>query len=416
MNRLSQWLRGLRLPLFMACRYLFSRKRFSAINIISGISVAGVAFGTAALLCTLSVFNGFRDLIGGLYTAFDPQIEVVPARGKLTPASDSALAAMKKHPQVEVASECLEDNALILFMGRPMVIVVKGVDDSYEAVTGIRSILYGTGSYKLHRPGVDYGIPGIGLAAAMGGTNFGTLQICAPRRGERINLANPIESFNAEDLTSAGVCFDVNQRKYDENYMLTSLGFAQRLFDQPGQITGLELKLREGADAEAVKKELQGMGGGRYRVLDRLEQQQEVFNVMNIEKMMAYVFLTFILVVACFNIVGSVSMLIIDKRDDVATLRHLGATDRLVFRIFLYEGRFIAVLGAAVGVLLGLLLCWLQQTFGLVRLGGQEGSFIIDAYPVSVDAVDVLLVFATVVVVGFVSVWYPVRYLSRRFL
>lgn len=416
MSRVAQWLRGLRLPLFMARRYLFSRKRFSAINIISAISVAGVAFGTAALLCTLSVFNGFRDLIGGLYTAFDPQIEVVPSRGKLTPASDPALAAMKKHPQVEAASECLEDNALILFMGRPVVIVVKGVDDRYDAVTGIRSILYGSGSYKLHRPGVDYGIPGIGLAAAMGGTGFGTLQICAPRRGERINLANPTESFNAEDLTSAGVCFDVNQRKYDENYMLTSLDFAQRLFDQPGQITGLELKLREGADAEAVKKELQGMGGERYRVLDRLEQQEEVFKVMNIEKMMAYIFLTFILVVACFNIVGSVSMLIIDKREDVATLRHLGATDRLVFRIFLYEGRFIAVLGAAVGVALGLLLCWLQQTFGLVRLGGQEGSFIIDVYPVSVDAVDVLLVFVTVVVVGFVSVWYPVRYLSRRFL
>lgn len=407
---------ALRAPLFIACRYLFSRKRFGAINIISGISVLGVAFGTAALLCTLSVFNGFRDLIGGLYTTFDPQIEVVPAQGKFAAADDPALAKVKAHPQVEASSMCLEDHALILFRGRPTVITLKGVDDQYDRVTGIRSILYGQGSYKLHAADVNYGIPGIGLAAAMGGIDYGTLQICAPRKGERVNMANPTESFNADDLSSAGVCFDVRQRKYDENYLISSLAFAQSLFEQQGCITGLELKLKPGADAERVKQELQALAGPRYRMLDRLEQQQEIFNVMNIEKAMAYLFLTFILLIACFNIIGSVSMLIIDKRHDVETLRHLGASDRFIFRIFLYEGRFIAVIGAVAGTLLGAGLCWVQQTFGLLKLGASSGNFIVDAYPVSVHLADVLLVFATVIAVGFVSVWYPVKYLSRKFL
>ena len=409
---LNSW----RLPLFFARRYLFSRKRVAAVNIISAISVAGVAFGTAALLCTLSVFSGFHDLIGSLFTAFDPQIEVVPAQGKFATTDDPLLAKMRQLPEVEASSFCLEDNALILFRGRPTVIMVKGVDDDFERVTGIRSILYGTGSYQLHRAGINYGIPGIGLASTMGGIDYGTLQICAPRRGERINLANPTESINADDVTSPKVCFDVQQRRYDENYLITSLAFAQGLFEQPNCITGLEVKLKDGASVETVKKQMQQIGGDRFKVLNQFEQQQEVFNVMNIEKLVTYVFLTFILLIACFNIIGSVSMLIIDKRADVNTLRHLGASDRLIFRIFLYEGRIIALLGSIIGTILGLSLCWLQQEFGLIKLGGSANSFIIDAYPVSIHLLDVTIVFITVIIVSFASVWYPVKYLSRRFL
>ena len=406
----------LKLPLFFARRYLFSRKRVGAINSISGISVAGVAFGTAALLCTMSVFNGFRDLIGSLYTAFDPQIEVVPAKGKLAAADDPALTQIRRHPLVEAASDCLEDHALILFRGRPCVITLKGVDDQFDKVTDIRSILYGEGTYKLHAPDIHYGIPGIGLASVMGGLDYGTIQVCAPRKGEKVNLANPGESFNTEDLTAPGLCFDVHQRKYDENYLITSLACAQNLFEQPGLITGVELRLKPGADVDGAKSELRRMAGDRFRVMDQLEQQEEMFNVMNIEKLMAFLFLTFILLVACFNIIGSVSMLIIDKRADMETLRNLGADEKLVFRIFLYEGRLITLLGAAIGMGFGLLLCWLQQTFGFLRLGSSADSFIIDAYPVSIHATDVVLIFCTVVVVGFACVWYPVKYLSRRFL
>lgn len=404
-----------RLPLFVARRYLFSKKRVAAIHVISAISVAGVAFGTAAFLCTLSVFNGFHDLIGSLYTAFDPEIRVVPARGKTAAADDPLLQKMRKDPDVQAASACFEDHALILFRGRPTIITLKGVDDDYDKVTGIRSILYGEGRYRLRHAGVEYGIPGIGLAGAMGSIDFGQIQICTLRDGERINVVNPSENFNVADIHASGVCFDVNQRKYDENYMLTSLPFAQTLFERQGLVTSLELKLRPGADPQRAKSRLAQTGGGRFKVMDRIEQQAEIYSVQAIEKLMAYLLLTFILLLACFNVVGSVSMLILDKQADIVTLRHLGATRRLVFRVFHLEGCLIALLGALLGLALGLFLCWLQQEYGLIRLGGSEGNFIVDAYPVSVYGSDVLLVLVTVLLVGSLSTWYPVRYLVRRF-
>lgn len=405
------------LPFFVARRYLFSRKRISAINLVSAISVVGVAFGTAALLCTLSVFNGFHDLIGSLYTAFDPEVKIVAAKGKSFAADDPALEAVRRLPEVEAASASYTDNALILFRGNPQVITLKGVDDHFERVTGIRSILYPeNGTYQLESAGLSYGIPGIGLASMMGSVDYGSIQICAPTRGERINLANPAASFNAEDLYSSGVCFAVSQKQYDEAYMIAPLAFAQRLFEHEGTLTSLELKLKPSADPEQALRRIRQTLGSGFKALNRAEQQEDTFNVMNIEKTMAYFFLTFILLVACFNIVGTVSMLMIDKRADVVTLRSLGADEGLIFRIFLCEGSMISFLGAVAGTLLGLLICFLQQTFGLLSLGGSSGNFIIDAYPVSIHPSDVVIVFFTVLIVGFLAVLYPVKYLTRRFL
>ena len=405
------------LPFFVARRYLFSRKRISAINLVSAISVVGVAFGTAALLCTLSVFNGFHDLIGSLYTAFDPEVKIVAAKGKSFAADDPALEAVRRLPEVEAASASYTDNALILFRGNPQVITLKGVDDHFERVTGIRSILYPeNGTYQLESAGLSYGIPGIGLASMMGSVDYGSIQICAPTRGDRINLANPAASFNAEDLYSSGVCFAVSQKQYDEAYMIAPLAFAQRLFEHEGTLTSLELKLKPSADPEQALRRIRQTLGSGFKALNRAEQQEDTFNVMNIEKTMAYFFLTFILLVACFNIVGTVSMLMIDKRADVVTLRSLGADEGLIFRIFLCEGSMISFLGAVAGTLLGLLICYLQQTFGLLSLGGSSGNFIIDAYPVSIHPSDVVIVFFTVLIVGFLAVLYPVKYLTRRFL
>lgn len=405
------------LPFFVARRYLFSRKRISAINLVSAISVVGVAFGTAALLCTLSVFNGFHDLIGSLYTAFDPEVKIVAAKGKSFAADDPALEAVRRLPEVEAASASYTDNALILFRGNPQVITLKGVDDHFERVTGIRSILYPeNGTFQLESAGLSYGIPGIGLASMMGSVDYGSIQICAPTRGERINLANPAASFNAEDLYSSGVCFAVSQKQYDEAYMIAPLAFAQRLFEHEGTLTSLELKLKPSADPEQALRRIRQTLGSGFKALNRAEQQEDTFNVMNIEKTMAYFFLTFILLVACFNIVGTVSMLMIDKRADVVTLRSLGADEGLIFRIFLCEGSMISFLGAVAGTLLGLLICYLQQTFGLLSLGGSSGNFIIDAYPVSIHPSDVVIVFFTVLIVGFLAVLYPVKYLTRRFL
>lgn len=409
-------LSAVRLPFLMARRYLFSRKKMRTINIISGISVAGIAFCTAALLCTLGVFSGFRDLMNSLYTQFDPPLMVTPAKGKYFEVDDPAVRRMATQPEVAAASYTMTDNALILFQGRPTVITVKGVDNQFEHVTHLRSILYGKGSWRLEQAGINYGTPGIGLAPQLGGLNYGTLQICAPRGGERVNLANPIENFSVADITASGVCFNVNQRKYDENYLLVSLDFARTLFEKPAQATALELSLKPGVSVESLQARLQQMGEGRYTVRNQMEQQEDMYHFMQIEKLVAYMFLSFILLIACFNIVGSVSMLICDKRDDMATLTCLGADRHTVFRIFLYEGRLITLLGALIGLVLGLTLCWAQQQFGLIKMGGAEGTFIVDAYPVSIQATDALLVLVTVVAIGFASQWYPVRYLTRRLI
>lgn len=401
---------------FIARRYLFSKKSHNAINIISAIAAGGIAVATAAMVCTLSVFNGFHDLISTLYCNFNPEILVTATTGKSFSADDPILQRMQHHSGVEAAATCMEDNALILFKGHPLVINIKGVDDNYDKVTGIRDILYGEGSYKLKSGELQYGIPGIGLATQMGGPDYPTLQICAPRGGERINIANPIESFSVESLESPNVVFSVNQKKYDSQYIITSLEFAQTLFEREGMISSLEIKVKPSADPEQVKTELQTIGKGRYKVQDRLEQQADVFRIMNVEKLIAYIFLTFIVLIACFNIISSLSMLIIEKREDVTTLRNLGMSKGRIRAVFLTEGRLISLFGAVIGIVLGLIVCLLQQEFGLIRLGGGSGNFIVEAYPVSVHWQDILVVFVTVVTVGFLSVWYPVHALSKRLL
>lgn len=403
---------------YIARRYLFSKKKTNVINIISGISVLGVAVATMAMVVTLSVFNGFSDLVATLFTSFDPQIELTPREGKTAPADDPLLDKVRQLAEVDVATDCVEDMALAVYHDRQAMVTIKGVDDNFDRLTHIRSILYGDGQFELHAADLHYGILGIRLAEQLGtGYRFDEpLQIYAPRREGQVDITDPADGFVSDELFSPGVLFSVQQSKYDKNYILTSIGFARRIFDQQGMLSSLELRLKPGSDFEAVKSKISDMVGEHYYVKDRYEQQDETFRIMKIEKLIAYIFLTFILMVACFNIIGSLSMLIVDKREDVVTLRNLGANDHQISRIFLFEGRLISAIGAVIGIIIGLLLCWLQQTFGLIGLGRSAGSFIVDAYPVSVHLTDVLLVFITVLVVGFLSVWYPVRYFSRRLL
>ena len=278
--------------------------------------------------------------------------------------------------------------------------------------------MYGDGEFQLQVANLEYGTIGIRLAQQLGmGARFGDyLRIYAPRRDGQLDLSNPQDGFELDSLLSPGVVFCTRQGKYDKGYILAPIGFARRLFDQQGMLTSLELRLKPGSNLNAVKKHMRNIAGDRYRVLDRYEQQADTFKIMQIEKFIAYIFLTFILVVACFNIIGSLSMLIIDKREDVVTLRNLGATDRQISSIFLFEGRLITAIGAIAGIVLGLLLCWLQQQFGLVGMGNSADMFVVNAYPVSVHYQDVLLVFFTVLIVGSIAVWYPVRYFSRRLI
>ena len=405
-------------PFYIARRYLFSKKSTHAINVISGISVIGVAVASMALVVTLSVFNGFHDMVASLFTQMDPQLKVTPVKGKTAPADDPVLTKIRQLPQVEVATECLEDQALAVYLDRQLMVKVKGVQDNFDSLTHIREILEGDGEYQLHAADMNYGIPGLGVAylLGMGYTYHQPLHIYAPKREGQLDMANPTEGFVEDELYSPGVVFSIKQGKYDKNYILTSIYFTRQLFGQDGMLSSLELRLKPGSDFDAVKRQMQEIAGDKYAVRDRYEQQDDTFRIMKIEKLIAYIFLTFILMIACFNIIGSLSMLIIDKRDDVVTLRNLGASDSQITRIFLFEGRMISAIGALLGIGIGLLLCWLQQQYGFVRLGSTEGSFIVDAYPVSVHPWDVVLIFFTVVLVGFLSVWYPVHYFSKRLL
>lgn len=405
-------------PFYIARRYLFSKKSTHAINVISGISVVGVAVATMALVVTLSVFNGFHDLVASFFTQMDPQIKVVPVKGKSAPADDPILTKIRQLPEVDVATECLEDQALAVYEDRQMMVKIKGVEDNFDQLTHIREVLEGDGTFELHAADINYGIPGLGIAYQMGlgYTYTNPLKIYAPRREGQLNMADPTEGFVEDELYSPGVVFCIKQSKYDKNYILAPLAFARNLFQQDGNLSSLELRLKPGSDFDHVKTQMQELAGTKYRVLDRYEQQEDTFRIMKVEKFIAYIFLTFILMIACFNIIGSLSMLIIDKRNDVVTLRNLGANDSQICRIFLFEGRMISAIGAVIGILIGLLLCGLQQAFGLVRLGSSEGSFVVDAYPVSVHPWDIILIFLTVIAVGFLSVWYPIRYFAKRLL
>ena len=405
-------------PFYIARRYLFSKKSTHVINVISGISIVGVAITTMALVVTLSVFNGFHDLVASFFTSFDPQLKITPAMGKTVAADDPVLTQIRQLPQVEVATECVEDMALAIYKGRQAMVMIKGVDDNFGQLTHINEILMGEGDFSLHAADLDYGIPGIRLADQLGTGYYydEPMHIYAPRREGQLDMTAPEEAFEEEELYSPGVIFNVKQSKYDKNYILTSISFARRIFAQQGMLSSLELRLKAGSNFDKVKSEIKKACSDKFIVKDRFEQQDDTFKIMKIEKLIAYIFLTFILMVACFNIIGSLSMLIIDKKNDVVTLRNLGASDKQIVRIFLFEGRMISAIGAIIGIIIGLLLCWIQQTFGIVALGTSSGNYVVDAYPVSVHPEDIILVFITVLIVGFLSVWYPVNYFAKKLL
>ncbi|MBR4757219.1 MAG: ABC transporter permease [Bacteroidaceae bacterium] len=399
--------------LFIAWRYLFSRKSHHAINIISCISACGVAIATLAMVCTLSVFNGFQGLVADLFTDFDPELKITLAEGRTVSANDPALRTLRKRTDVAVVTACLEDQALVLRDGKQMVVTIKGLSDNFGKQMNLQHLLYPPTEEEmtLQADVLEYCIPGIQLALQLGlrPDYDPPLQVYAPKRGERVNMANPLTSFNGDELMSSGEVFQVRQAKYDANYILTSLDFAQKLFDQKGKVSQVEVKLKEGVNLRHAKRAIAAELGSRFVVSDRYEQQADVFRIMKIEKLIAYIFLTFILLVASFNIVGSLSMLMIDKRQDIETLRNMGATQSDLRRVFTLEGYLISLLGAIAGIILGVALCWAQQEFGLVSMGQNEGSFIVENYPVVVRVWDLVLVFFTVLAVSALIVWYPVK-------
>lgn len=404
------------LSLKIALRYIFSKKRHNVINIVSGVSICGVAIATMAMVCILSVFNGFRELAASLFTAFDPQLKVVASAGKTFLKDDPKILRLAETDGIAVMTHVIEDNVLLRYKEKQAIGVLKGVEDNFEQLTMIDSILVGNGDFVLHDPVVDYGIPGIGLIGTLncGLKYLEPLEVYAPKREGKISMANPASSFKSDYLYSPGVAFAVQQAKYDNSYVIAPIDLARRLFGYDKEITAVELKLQPGVDEEEFERRLEKSLGSDFKVMNRFEQQADVFNIVSIEKFMSYVFLSFILVVSGLNIIGLLSMLIIEKRDDVKTLGDMGADRKMIERIFLYEGWGISLIGATAGIVLGVVLCLLQQRFQFITLGGEESLFAVTGYPVSLYFRDVILTFLTVAVIGFVTVWYPVKLMCRR--
>ena len=401
-------------PFYIARRYLFSKKSHNAINIISMVSVCGVVVATIALVCALSVYNGFNDLVSTLFSSFDPELKITPRTGKVFDPQDSQIEKVKKLPSIDVWCEVLEDNALVRYDNRQVVAVVKGVDKSFEQLASIDSVLV-DGNFILQDDVVDYAIPGIGMASALG-VNAGYLspmEFYAPKRDEKVNLSNPATSFQVS-YAYAGAVFCINQQVYDENYILVPISLTRELFKYETEVSSIEIKLRPSSNFSSDKDEITSILGKDFIVQDRFEQQEASYKMMQIEKWMTFLILSFILAIALFNVVGSLSMLMIEKQEDVKTLRNMGASDSLISRIFLFEGWMIAGFGALIGILIGIILCLIQQEFGLLKLGQTTGAFIVDAYPVRVALSDVITVFITVVSIGFIAAWYPVHHLGKK--
>lgn len=401
-----------RTTFFIARRYLLAKKSHNAINWVSGISVTGVAVATATMICVMSVFNGFKGLVEQLFTNFDPELRVVLAEGKTVSQHDAVVRRLAASDKIEVCSPVLEENALIRYGEHQRVAVIRGVSDNFSELAHFPDICYGDGDMTLQIDNLHFAIPGVGVLQSMNLpiAYSDMITVYAPKHGSEINMANPAMSFRSDELYASGLTFAVQQEKYDANYIITSLPFAQKLFGQENRISAIELKPKRGVS----KSDIEALVDNRFVVQDRYEQQADSFRIMNIEKLISYIFLVFILLVATFNIVGSMSMLILEKTDDIKTLYALGASQRQIRRIFMTEGWLISLCGAISGLVLGLVLCFVQENFGLVKLGVSEGNFIVNAYPVSVEWTDVLLVLLTVVAVGFVSALIPVKKSTKK--
>lgn len=404
----------MRLALYIAKRYVFSKKKHNAINIISGISSCGVALATMALVCTMSVFNGFQESMESLFTAFDPQLKITSKEGKVFTSDKTK--QIKQLDIVDVYTETLEENVMLQYKDRQQVVTLKGVEDNFSELTSIHSSLIGNGSFMLSSGENHYAIMGFGVMSALGTgvEHIHPLRVYTPKRDVRINIANPINSFSSDYLYSPGVIFKIDHFQYDYNFVLTSISFVRNLLRYENEVSSVELKLKDGVDTEKAKKEIKAILGDEFNVLNRHEQQIDMLKIIEIEKLMSYIFLSFILLVSCFNIIGSLSMMIIDKTDDIQTLRNMGASNSLIKKIFLLEGVLISLIGATIGMILGLLLCYLQIRYGLITFGNNSGSFIFDAYPVSIKFTDLVIIAITVIAISFISSWIPVRKISRR--
>lgn len=401
-------------PLYIARRYLVSKKSTNVINIISGISIFGVTIGTLALIIVLSVFNGLDGLIKSLFGTFDPDLKISIVEGKrFDPLNDARFIEIKNLNGIRAYTEVIEENALIRYNKKEYVATLKGVDNNYRESSGLDTMVV-DGQFMLSEEGNNYALVGYNIASNLGiGLQFiDPLIMYVPRlsTSKNISLEN---STHRKFIFPSGI-FSV-QQEIDSRFVIVPIGFARELFEYETEISAIEIALQPGTNPGEIKDKIREILGPGFKVKDRFEQQELIYKTIKSEKLMGFLILAFILFVASFNIIGSLTMLIIDKKKDIETLRSLGANFQSIRQVFLLEGWLISVSGAVFGLVLGIAFVFLQQEFGFIKLQG-NGSFIIDSYPVSLQLGDVLAVFGTVLLMGFVAAWYPVRYVTKKYL
>ncbi len=405
----------MKLAFNIALRYLFAKKSQNIINVISMISVVGILTGSAALIVVLSVFNGLNGFIGSLYSSFDPDIKISAEKGKVFSLDSVDINKIKDTPGVVSFSEILEDNALLKFSKRQMPGTILGVDDNFNKVCGIDTIMH-DGVFRTKYKKENQGVLGYILADQLSvRLNFVTpLSIYAPRRTGKINLANPQNAFRTEYISPVGI-FMVKQLEYDSQYLIINIEQARRLFEYDSSVvSSILIKVKDYSKVSDVKKELKETLGSGFLIADRQEQHASFYKMMQLEKLMAFLILSFILLIAAFNIIGTLSMLIYEKKESIFTFRSMGATKRMITRIFLFEGWMISLVGVIAGLIIGIALVLIQQNYGLLKFQG-GGSFIVDAYPVALEWTDVLLTLVTVSSIGLLGAWYPVRVIVDKY-
>jgi lipoprotein-releasing system permease protein len=401
-----------KLSLYIAKRYLLAKKSRNAINVISGVSVAGVAVGTMALIIILSVFNGLETMVRSIFNTFDPDIKITAIEGKTFVPDTAKLKLLANVEGLSCYSLTLEENALLKYGDRQYIATIKGVDDTYAMVTDIDSSMWeGEFTLKSDR-GRPFAVPGVGVAQSLGiRVNFITpLTIYVPRKTESSMDAE--NAFNKKFIFPSGI-FQI-EKEYDSKYVYIPLEFARELTEIEDGVSSIEIKFKGDANAESVQKKIKKIFGKGFLVQNRYEQQEIFYKVMKAERLAIFFILTLILTIASFNIIGSLTMLIIEKERDIEILKSLGANSDLIRKIFIFEGWMISISGAIMGVILGFIICWVQQRFGLVKL--QSDTLIMDSYPVVMKLKDFIIVPFTVLLIGYWAAWYPVRYLTRKFL
>lgn len=392
----------MRLSRFIAWRYLFAKKSHNVINIISIISAAGIAIGCAALVIILSIYNGFDSIVRDLNDSHTADVLVTPATGKVFDP-DARFDFLKDDPRVRAACGVLEESVFVQYGDRNKVVVAKGVDSLYERVTGLREHLT-EGEFSLGFGDLDQVVLGRTIALELGARPafLQPLVTWFPSRTAQVDLLNPLSSLRQVKLHPAGIVS--LEQNFDQKYMFLPLDALQELLEYDGEVSGVEIYLteagldRHGLASRELLTQLRATLGDGFTVRDRQQQNTTLYKLLKYEKIAIYLILLFVMLIISFNIYGSLSMLIIEKRDDIATFRSMGADDSLIGQIFVREGWLISLLGIAVGIVLGLLVCWAQQRFGLVKM---PGNFVVDAYPVVVRGADILIIIAGVALIGW---------------